>query len=87
MYNVPLPDFDAADIELLLGKEFASTQLTHKNGLSKFKDKLREQIIEYIRMAKILLEEYDETIPLYREKGDCFLWNFYQPYRKLSTNL
>ncbi|VDK79043.1 unnamed protein product [Litomosoides sigmodontis] len=60
LYNVPLPDFDAADIELLFGKEFTLTKLAHKNGLSKFKDRLREQIMENIRMAKILLEEYNE---------------------------
>ncbi|KAL3995439.1 hypothetical protein ACH3XW_25820 [Acanthocheilonema viteae] len=68
LYNIPLPDYDVADIELLLGKEFASTQVTHKNGLSKFKDKLREQAIANIRMAKILLEECNETVSLHREK-------------------
>lgn len=71
--NVPLPDYDAADIELLLGKEFASTEMMYKNGLSKFKDEFRERILRNIRMTKILLKECDETILLYREKGDCFI--------------
>ncbi|CAG9540831.1 unnamed protein product [Cercopithifilaria johnstoni] len=82
LHNVPLPDYDAADIELLLGKDFASTQITHNNGLSKFKEKLRKQIIGNIQMAKILLEECDETVSLYREKGGCFERNSYEPCRK-----
>uniref|UniRef100_A0A1I8ERA8 Uncharacterized protein n=1 Tax=Wuchereria bancrofti TaxID=6293 RepID=A0A1I8ERA8_WUCBA len=70
--NVSLPEYDAADIELLLGKEFAPAQVTHKNGLSKFNDKLREKIIQNIQLAKILLQECDETVLSYRERGDCY---------------
>ncbi|VDN91815.1 unnamed protein product [Brugia pahangi] len=68
LHNVPLPEYDAADIELLLGKEFAPIQVTHKNGLSKFEDKLREKVIRNIRLAKILLQECDETVLSYRER-------------------
>lgn len=70
MHNVPLPDYDPADIELLLGKDFASAQVIQKNALSKFEDSLREQITGNIQMSKILLKECDETIPSYREKGN-----------------
>uniref|UniRef100_A0A1I7VCH2 Uncharacterized protein n=1 Tax=Loa loa TaxID=7209 RepID=A0A1I7VCH2_LOALO len=69
LHNVPLPDYDATDIELLLGKEYASARVTHNNGLSIFEDKLREQIIRNNRMAKILLKECDETLSSYREKA------------------
>ncbi|VDM95530.1 unnamed protein product, partial [Onchocerca ochengi] len=68
VHNVPLPDYDPADIELLLGKDFASAQVIQKNALSKFEDSLREQITGNIQMSKILLKECDETIPSYREK-------------------
>uniref|UniRef100_A0A8R1TJE7 Uncharacterized protein n=1 Tax=Onchocerca volvulus TaxID=6282 RepID=A0A8R1TJE7_ONCVO len=69
VHNVPLPDYDPADIELLLGKDFASAQVIQKNALSKFEDSLREQITGNIQMSKILLKECDETIPSYREKA------------------
>uniref|UniRef100_A0A0R3S410 Protein MIS12 homolog n=1 Tax=Elaeophora elaphi TaxID=1147741 RepID=A0A0R3S410_9BILA len=82
--NVPLPDYDAADMELLLGKEFSSTKVIRKNGLSKFKNKLREQIIENIRIAKILLEECDETVSLHQEKGDCIVWSFIESKNQKS---
>lgn len=73
MHNVPLPEYDVADIELLLGKEFAVAKITDKNSLSKFEDKLRDQIIRNTLMAKILLKECDETVSSYRERGDCFV--------------
>ncbi|MCP9263889.1 hypothetical protein DINM_007252 [Dirofilaria immitis] len=73
MHNVPLPDYDPADIELLLGQDFALTHVIRKNGLSKFEEKLREQIIGNIQMAEILLKECDETMLSYREKGDSFV--------------
>ncbi|VDO58875.1 unnamed protein product, partial [Onchocerca flexuosa] len=76
LHNVPLPDYDPADIELLLGKDFASTQVIQKNALSKFEDRLREQITGNIQMSKILLKECDETIPSYREKGDFMRFLF-----------
>ncbi|EFO15375.2 hypothetical protein LOAG_13135 [Loa loa] len=85
LHNVPLPDYDATDIELLLGKEYASARVTHNNGLSIFEDKLREQIIRNNRMAKILLKECDETLSSYREKGDCFVRGFNEPNENFAV--
>uniref|UniRef100_A0A915PR60 Uncharacterized protein n=1 Tax=Setaria digitata TaxID=48799 RepID=A0A915PR60_9BILA len=68
--NVPLPDYDPMDIELLLGKEFVSAQVMHKKGLSKFEDRLRQEVIENTRMGEVLLKECDEIVHIYKEKGD-----------------